>query len=316
MDDLKMIIDKIYGDYNPEKIANIPGILEKYKGKEAELLTKLSQKYNLHLEHYISIDFLKFIKGILTKYDPVNVSSASSLLASYAGREKELLSTLSDKFNTGFNDIIISIYTIVSAQQGLTLASENNTDVFQDKGTPKNKISHKKNLMIGIIGVSVVVVVAMILNISGVFRSRATNNLQNINSSQNTSSIDIPMTNNPSNNPSTTDTLNNETIVETNSKQTAIVNPYGTGNGKITIFKTCNYCPELEISIDGNFIGKLSQSFSTSSSPSCDANGTVSKILSAGRHHLSGQDNLGTSWDMMVSVPGGKCVLQEIKKDR
>jgi hypothetical protein len=156
----------------------------------------------------------------------------------------------------------------------------------------------------------------MILNLSGVFRSRATNNLQNISSSQNTSSIDIPMTNNPSNNTPTTDTLNNETIVETNSKQTAIVNPYGTGNGKITIFKTCNYCPELEISIDGNFIGKLSQTFSNSNSPSCDANGTVSKILSAGRHHLSGQDNLGTSWDMMVSVPEGKCVLQEIKKDR
>ena len=124
------------------------------------------------------------------------------------------------------------------------------------------------------------------------------------------------MTNTPKNNPSAKDSINNETIVETNSMQTTKVNPYGTGNGKITIFKTCNYCPELEISIDGNFIGKLSQTFSNSNSPSCDANGTVSKILSAGRHHLSGQDNLGTSWDMMVSVPEGKCVLQEIKKDR
>ena len=168
------------------------------------------------MEHYISIDFLKFIKGILTKYDPVNVSSASSLLASYAGRETELLKTLSDKFNTGFNDIIISIYTTVSAQQRLTLASENNTDVFQDKGTPKNKISHKKNLMIGIIGVSVVVVATMILYISGVFRSKSTDNLKNNSSSQNKSSIDIPMTNTPQNNPSATDSINNETIVETN----------------------------------------------------------------------------------------------------
>lgn len=55
MADIKKIIERVYQDFNPDKISNVPDILEKYQGNEAELLLKLSQKYDVRLENYISI---------------------------------------------------------------------------------------------------------------------------------------------------------------------------------------------------------------------------------------------------------------------
>ena len=40
-------VHEIYNQYNPSKISEIPTILEKYKGKEQELISKLEQKYGI-----------------------------------------------------------------------------------------------------------------------------------------------------------------------------------------------------------------------------------------------------------------------------
>ncbi len=343
MENIKMIIEKIYRDHNPDKISNVPGILEKYKDNDGELLAKISQKYNIHLDDYISVDYLRLIKKILTKYDPVNVSSASTLLASYVGREKKLLTTLGLKFNTGFNDIIVSIYLTPSSDQGPAAESEKPSAVTEKIESQKREIPDKRNpkkLRIGIIACSVVIVVLAIFYFSGSFRPGMTGPVKNNNSSPAVTSVNSPTTNNPQNPPPSPESMNTETrevstTQQTNApqnppptldqvkngtqdelatQQTIGANPYGNGNGKITIFKTCNDCQDVKISIDGNYIGVLSQTFNSTSVPSCDADGTISKVLSSGRHHLSGQDSNRTSWDILISVPEGKCLLQEIKK--
>jgi len=141
------------------------------------LLSKISEKYKLHLENYISIDYLRLVKEILSKYDPVNVTSASSLLASYTGREIELLKTLGGKFKTNFNDLIISIYTSGLLLQSPikenypTLTEYSNT-VFQENKIHPNTnttVNSLKNLMIGIISASVIILTVLILYFSGVF---------------------------------------------------------------------------------------------------------------------------------------------------
>ncbi len=174
-----MIIERVYKDYSPDKISNVPSILEKYKGKNAELLSKISEKYKLHLEDYISIDYLRLVKEILTKHDPGNVSTASSLLASYTGREKELLKSLSEKFKSNFNDLIILIYLSGFSLQYLpqenpSIVSEkipvpSQEHVLYPNAIPAGKGS--KKLLIGIIAVGLIILVAIVLYFSGVFNS-------------------------------------------------------------------------------------------------------------------------------------------------
>lgn len=89
-------------------------------------------------------------------------------------------------------------------------------------------------------------------------------------------------------------------------------NVFGKGNGKITLFKSCSDCGDIEVYIDGNFAGKLTASFGSQKLPDCNTAGTLSKVVIAGRHHLSGRDTAGFSWDKMVSVVEGKCLLQAV----
>ena len=177
MDDLRTIIEKIYKNYNPEKISNVPGILEKYKGNDAELLSKISGKYNIRLEDYITVDYIRLVKAILTKHDPVNVSSATTLLASYYGREKELLKTLSEKYNAGFNDIIISIYATGLLEQDQPGKHEKGSSVFPRKESqPYEKSAGKssKTRVIIIAAIAILVIILVVLYTSGVFRSGTT----------------------------------------------------------------------------------------------------------------------------------------------
>jgi len=71
MDNIKQIIEKIYKDHNPDKVSNIPNLLEKYKGNEGEMLFKMTEKYNINLYEYIKPEPLIFVTEILRKYDPV-----------------------------------------------------------------------------------------------------------------------------------------------------------------------------------------------------------------------------------------------------
>lgn len=172
-----MIIEKIYRDHNPDKISNIPNLLEKYKGLEAEMLSKLAGKYDLQLERYIAVDYLQVVTEILKKHDPANASNASALLETYKGRETELLQALRVQCNDGFNAIIIAWYTTASHKQDFQPAAENPGTVFRmpepsPSEIPAGKSSRKR--LIALVGGGVVLVILVVLYLGGVFQSGST----------------------------------------------------------------------------------------------------------------------------------------------
>ena len=97
-----------------------------------------------------------------------------------------------------------------------------------------------------------------------------------------------------------------------NQKSAPNENPYGEGNGKITLYKTCNYCPDLKVSVDGEYIGTLTQTLNNSAE--CDDYGTISKILSAGNHIVTGIDSYGFIYNYSVTVYEGKCATVPFSK--
>ncbi len=86
---------------------------------------------------------------------------------------------------------------------------------------------------------------------------------------------------------------------------------FGKGNGKISLYKTCN-CYNLKFWVDGEYIGKINLKYN-SGIPSCGEDGTVSKIVIAGKHHIIGKDEENHSWDFYVTVIEDECLIQGVK---
>jgi hypothetical protein len=113
-------------------------------------------------------------------------------LASYYGREKELLKTLSEKHNAGFNDLIISMSHKVSLGKDQPGAPEKINPVFPMSTPAENEMQTKKgskNMLIGVVSVAGIVVIIVALYFSGVFKSgtKADLNSSDLASSQSNS---------------------------------------------------------------------------------------------------------------------------------
>lgn len=86
---------------------------------------------------------------------------------------------------------------------------------------------------------------------------------------------------------------------------------YGKGNGKITLFKTCN-CLNLKFWIDGEYAGQTKTIFS-SNGPECGELGAVSKRVLSGKHHITAQDEENHSWDFYVTIIEDECLVRGVK---
>lgn len=178
MADIKKIIERVYQDFNPDKISNVPDILEKYQGNEAELLLKLSQKYDVRLENYISIDCLNLVTAILNKYDRENALTAATLVDAYKGREKDLLFSLGKKYNSNFNDLIIAIFVtgspLTEPVKNITPAVIENITAYSRENQRTEEPStgrSSKSLIYIIVAIAFIIIVAIILFAGGVFKS-------------------------------------------------------------------------------------------------------------------------------------------------
>lgn len=89
---------------------------------------------------------------------------------------------------------------------------------------------------------------------------------------------------------------------------------FGKGNGKITLFKTCN-CYALKFWIDGEYAGSTSNIFSDGNNPECGNAYAVSKIVLSGKHRVQGEDNEGHSWDFYVTVYEDQCLVQGVRQN-
>lgn len=88
-------------------------------------------------------------------------------------------------------------------------------------------------------------------------------------------------------------------------------NPYGMGNGKVTIYKTCDECVDVQIYIDGKWVCNLNRSFKDGR-PSCGDTSTFSAVIEAGDHQLTAKDRDGTEWDFRFTVHAGMCMSEKI----
>jgi hypothetical protein len=108
---------------------------------------------------------------------------------------------------------------------------------------------------------------------------------------------------------------NSDSLRKADSIVAASAGPYGQGNGKLTLYKTCNSCSNLEVSIDGQYVGTLSQTFDSSNLPVCDQDGTISKILTAGTHDITAKDDYGDTWNFQFPVKEGECLPHGLSKN-
>ena len=178
MNDIKPIIESIYRDYNPDKLSNVPELLLKYQGKEAEMLSKLCQKYNFQIQNYISADPQLLVNEMLHQFDPNEVSTASSLLTAYKGRENELLASLAAKYNTNLNDLIIAQFISGSPPkepvvEPAPVVSNPPPPVYNVNYHAKspNRDKGKKGVFIGLCAGLTIIAVLAGLFFGGVFKS-------------------------------------------------------------------------------------------------------------------------------------------------
>jgi hypothetical protein len=85
----------------PEKVGQVDAFAEKYSGREEELMRSLTLKFGPEQLEFLpeqeSDKFLARVERLLRKYSPSRATSAKSLVASYKGKEEELIAALVKK---------------------------------------------------------------------------------------------------------------------------------------------------------------------------------------------------------------------------
>jgi len=123
------LVKKVYEDKNPEKLPDLPALLEKYKGREHELFRQVCEKYEVdpdelaaelpagadgvakeedefaHLENEDMPDlspteYAVLIQSIYERYNPKKLQDMGLLLARYRNRERELYHEVCKKYGT------------------------------------------------------------------------------------------------------------------------------------------------------------------------------------------------------------------------
>ena len=100
----------IYEKHNPEKLAEVDTILERYEGRESLLFELLEKKYTMDVAFATPANRVaaerdrihqlrrKKLVGIYEKHNPEKLKDVDELLRAYAGRESELFEKLEKKY--------------------------------------------------------------------------------------------------------------------------------------------------------------------------------------------------------------------------
>ncbi|RHY91801.1 hypothetical protein DYB35_005360 [Aphanomyces astaci] len=95
-------LERFYSKYNPDKKGEIDGVMEKYKGREASLFEALVRKYGPEPDANEEITFVDAMTlrllAFYEKYNPDKVAEVPTVLAKYAGKEKQLFEALVKKY--------------------------------------------------------------------------------------------------------------------------------------------------------------------------------------------------------------------------
>ncbi|CAD2214235.1 hypothetical protein AGDE_14904 [Angomonas deanei] len=94
----------IYQKYDPSKLHTVEGTLQKFKGKEEQVIKKLVERYGpepVAAEERDVSEYRKKITEIIEQHDPENLHMVEPLLENFVGREGEIIKKLNEKYAIG-----------------------------------------------------------------------------------------------------------------------------------------------------------------------------------------------------------------------
>lgn len=99
----KLLTD-LYSKYNPEKIADVPNLLNKYNGREKELISSLFVKYSVNpwdfdfYKYYIESNFKEYISAFYGKFNPDKLNEVDKLVEKYKDDKETFIKQLCSKY--------------------------------------------------------------------------------------------------------------------------------------------------------------------------------------------------------------------------
>lgn len=103
----------------------------------------------------------------------------------------------------------------------------------------------------------------------------------------------------------TTDTTTTATTYSTTAVDTATYNEFGEGNGMFMFWTSYSNSTSISIQIDDETKGTTTKYFDRT--PSCSDEGTLSIILTKGKHTFKAIDENGITWEGNIEVEEGMC---------
>ena len=108
----KSKLTDIYRIHNPEKVAGIDNLLEKYKGREGDLVRAVSAKYKPRAtsSNASQDSFKSKLTEFYRRHNPSRIAKVDELARKYKGNEATLLATLEAKYHPKRSELV-SLYT-------------------------------------------------------------------------------------------------------------------------------------------------------------------------------------------------------------
>lgn len=92
------LIEAVYRQWNAEKVGDVPRLMEKYKGQEAEIYDKIVRKYVFSLSKR---EWLRLIEIMYRRFNPLKLTDLDPILEKYSNSEAALYRALCDKYLGG-----------------------------------------------------------------------------------------------------------------------------------------------------------------------------------------------------------------------
>lgn len=91
----RSLVERVYIQWNPDKLASMDMLMNKFGGREAELLDQVVRKYIFTVRPMLECRML--IAEMLARFEPARLAQMDRLMGEHAGREGELYRTLCEK---------------------------------------------------------------------------------------------------------------------------------------------------------------------------------------------------------------------------
>jgi len=119
-DTYQRLTESVYIKFNPEKLDDIPNIMEKYRGQEAEIYDKVVRKYVFEQ----GVEWRPLFLAMYQRFNPAKLAEMDGILLKYKSCEASLYRALCDKYlplMKGESLQELDVWGVLGARQGENL---------------------------------------------------------------------------------------------------------------------------------------------------------------------------------------------------